>query len=279
MFFGLRLIGRVIGFVFKTAVFVGVIGAVAAAVAYGLFDGQQYKARVTKHVEDVTGRTLTVNGKAELDLSLPPKIVLNDVRLKNARWGSRPDMARIKRVEIQLNPLKAISGGDSVAQVRLDGADVLLETNGQGVGNWEFGGFAAGGSIGALGALNAFGILGGSSSSLPPVIVSNPTITFHNGQTGTTQTASLGGSSVEVTGGVAAGGSALGSAASSIGSIGGLASVPAGTAGFAPEAAFAGGSEGSHVLAAAGSDNNNPCDGTPRQASRGNSQQAAKPAR
>lgn len=277
MFFGLRLIGRVIGFVFKVAIFVGVIGAVVAAVAYALFDGEQYKARLSKRVVDLTGRTLTVNGKAELDLSLPPKIVLNDVRLKNARWGSRPDMARIKRVEIQLNPLKAISGGDSVAQIRLDGADVLLETNSQGIGNWDLAGFAAGGSIGALGALSSLGILGGSSTSLPPVIVSNPTITFHNGQTGSTQTASLGGgSSVEVTGGgaVAGGGVIGGSAGSAAGSIGGLASVP-GTAGFAPEAAFAGGSEGSHVLAAAGSDNNNPCDGTPRQSS--NSQQAAKP--
>jgi AsmA-like protein len=288
MFFGLRLIGRVFGFAFKAVIFVAAITAVAGAVAYALFDGEAYKARLSKRVVDLTGRTMTVNGKAELDLSLPPKIVLNDVRVKNARWGSRPDMAHIKRVEIRLNPLKAISGGDSVAQIRLDGADVLLETNGQGLSNWELGGFAAGGSIGALGALSALGIIG-SSSSPPPVIFSNPTITFRDDRTGRQQTVSLGGgSSVEVTGGgssgggtvVAAGGGAAGGlAGGAAGGIGGLASVPGGAAGFAPEAAFAGSSEGSHVLAAAGSDDTNPCDGSQRQKPQSNSQQAAKPPR
>jgi hypothetical protein len=289
MFFGLRLIGRVIGFAFKITIFVAAIAAVAGAVAYALFDGEQYKQRLAKRMVDLTGRTVTVNGKAELDLTLPPRIVLNDVRLKNARWGSRPDMARIKRVEIQLNPLKAISGGDSVAQIRLDGADVLLETNGQGIGNWELGGFAAGGSLGTLGMLNSLGLLGAaSSSSLPPIVMSNPTVTFRDGNTGHQQTVSLGGgSTVEVTGGgaggsggggtvIAGGGAAGGIAGGNVaGGIGGLASVPPGAAGFAPEAAFAGGSESSHVLAAAGSDNTNPCDGSQRQ--QPHTQQAAKP--
>ena len=281
MFFGLRLIGRVIGFAFKITIFVAAIAAVAGAVAYALFDGEQYKQRLAKRMVDLTGRTVTVNGKAELDLTLPPRIVLNDVRLKNARWGSRPDMARIKRVEIQLNPLKAISGGDSVAQIRLDGADVLLETNGQGIGNWELGGFAAGGTLGTLGMLNSLGLLGAaSSSSLPPIVMSNPTVTFRDGNTGHQQTVSLGGgSTVEVTGGggtVIAGGAAGGVAGGgAAGAIGGLASLPPGAAGFAPEAAFAGGSEGSHVLAAAGSDNTNPCDGSQRQ--QAHTQQAAKP--
>lgn len=287
MLFGLRLIGRVIGFAFKAVVFVAAIAAVAGAVAYALFDGEQYKQRVSKRVVDLTGRAMTVNGKAELDLTLPPRIVLNDVRLKNARWGSRPDMARIRRVEIQINPLRAISGGDSVAQVRLDGADVLLETNPQGVGNWEMGGFAAGaGAIGALGVLNALGLIGATSSSsppaLPPIIVSNPTVTFRDGNTGHQQTVSLGGGSVEVTGsgGSSGGGTVIaggGAAGGGAGGIGGLASLPGGAAGFSPEAAFAGGAEGSHVLAAAGSDNTNPCDGSQRQQPQ--SQQAAKPGR
>lgn len=267
MFLGLRLIGRVIGFIVKAAVFVAAIGVVAGAVAYALFDGEQYKARLTKRVVDLTGRAMTVSGKAELDLSWPPRIVLNDVRLKNARWGSRADMARIKRVELQLNPLKAISGGDSVAQIRLDGADVMLETNAQGVGNWELGAFAAApGVIGALGVLNSFGILG----STAPVIVSNPTITFRDGATGRVQTVALGGGAVEVTGGGATGGGTVvagGGAGGAIGGgAGGVASGGlAGPAGLLPEGQFAGSSSSSHVLVAAASDNTNPCDGSERR--------------
>ena len=288
MFFGLRLIGRVIGLVFKAVVFVAAIAAVAAAVAYALFDGDQYKERLSKRVFDLTGRTMTVDGKVELDMSWPPRIVLNDVHLKNARWGSRPDMARIRRVEIQINPLRAISGGDSVAQVRLDGADVLLETNPQGLSNWDLGGFAAGGAMGTLGVLNALGLISTASSSAalptspaappgalvppssptspprspplapppssptpssaavppsggpgrspspqlsppasppPPVIVSNPNITIRDGRTGREQIVALG-AAVELTGGAVV---------------------------------------GSHVMAAAASDNTNPCDGSQRQ--------------
>lgn len=266
MFFGLRLIGRLIGFVFKAALFVGAIAVVAGAVACALFDGEQYKARLSKRVVDLTGRTLTIHGKAELDLSWPPRIVLNDVRLKNARWGTRPDMARIKRVEIELNPLKAISGGDSVAQVRLEGADVLVETNAQGVSNWTLGAFAAApGAIGALGMLGSLGILGGTSSSTPPVVLSNPTVTFHDGGSGATVAVGGGGTIVEVGGGTGAGAAGGGTVVAGGGAAGAGAAGLAGSAGGLPE--FAGSAGSSRVLVAAASDDNNPCDGSPRQPS------------
>lgn len=272
MFFGLRLIGRIIGFVFKTAIFVGVIAAVAGAAVYALFDGQAYNTRLSRHVLDLTGRTLTVNGKASLDLGWPPRIVLNDVRLRNAPWAKKPYMARINRVEIQLDPLKAISGGDSVAQVRLDGADLVLETNSQGVSNWAFGAIGAGG-IGGLGVLGSLGLLGGTSSTPPPVIIANPTVTFVDGATGGTQTVALGGGggAVEITGGGAAGAVAGAGGAAGSSALGAASSLASAGPGLGPAATFAGGSEGSHVLVAVAGDNN-PCDGSPRT-----QQQAAKP--
>src|SRR5690348_2682163 len=93
-----RLVARIVGFAARVVIFGAALAAVAGAVAYALFDGEQYKQRLSQRVVDLTGRILQVDGAAELQLSIPPKIVLNDVRLKNARWGSRADMARIKRV-------------------------------------------------------------------------------------------------------------------------------------------------------------------------------------
>jgi uncharacterized protein involved in outer membrane biogenesis len=221
-----RLVARVVGFVVKAALFVAAVGAVAAAVGYALFDGQAYKQRVQQRVVDLTGRALTVSGAAELQMSIPPRIVLNDVRLKNAPWGSRPDMARIRQVQVKINPLSAISGGDSVAQVQLDGADVLLETAPDGIGNWEWA-LGGGAGIGALGILDALGLFSSTSSaSAPSVVISNSTVTFRDGGTGRTTTGPLGG--IEF-------------------------------AGKFPNEAFGG---GSHVLAAANSDDTNPCDGT-----------------
>jgi uncharacterized protein involved in outer membrane biogenesis len=261
-----RLTGRIVGFAARVVIFGAALVAVAGAVAYGLFDGEQYKKQLSQRAVDLTGRVLQVDGPAELQLSFPPRIVLHDVRLKNARWGTRSDMARIKRVEIQVNPLSAVSGGDSVAQVRLEGADVLLETSPQGIGNWEMAAIAA--APVAAGTLSALGLFGNTP---PPVSVSDATITFRDGATGRVQTAALGsnsitlgnpvsslaaGASVNFSAGPAVGGPAVGAA-------GGLAAGSPSAVGA--EAGFAGAAAGSRAVAAATSDNTNPCDGTPQQ--------------
>src|SRR5258708_34203150 len=95
-------------------------------------------------------------------------------------------MARIKGVEIEVNPFARVSGADPVAQVRLDGADVMLETNAQGVGNWEVGALAA--SPVAAGALSAVGVFGNTP---PSVSVSHARVTFRDGAAGRGPTAPL----------------------------------------------------------------------------------------
>jgi uncharacterized protein involved in outer membrane biogenesis len=93
-----RLVGRVIGFAVKGVLFVAALAVVAAGTMYALFDAEQYKRVLTQRVTDVTGRALTVDGPVELELGFPPRVILHDVRLKNARWGSRADMARVRRI-------------------------------------------------------------------------------------------------------------------------------------------------------------------------------------
>ncbi|HUS14091.1 MAG TPA: AsmA family protein, partial [Chloroflexia bacterium] len=161
--FMFRLVGRVIGFAFKAAVFGVAIVAVGAGTMYALFDADQYKRVITQRLVDVTGRTVSINGPAELELTLPPRIVLNDVRIGNARWGTRRDMARIRRMEMRVNPLRAIAGDGGSTDVRLAGVDLYLETGPAGVGNWEFGEIisAAGmaGVTGAMVLLDSLGLL------------------------------------------------------------------------------------------------------------------------
>src|SRR4051812_47114652 len=114
--FLIRLVGRFIGFTFKAVVFIAAMGAIAAGVMVALFDADQYKRQVAQRVLDLTGRAVSIDS-ADLQLGLPPRVVLNGVRIRNAQWGSRPDMARINRVTVKLDPLAAISGGSSVAEV------------------------------------------------------------------------------------------------------------------------------------------------------------------
>lgn len=122
------LVGRMVAFVAKATLFVGALVVVGAATMYALFDAEQYKRVVTQRLSDVTGRAVSIEGSAELHLSLPPRVVLNDVRIRNARWGTRTDMARIRRIEARLNPLRAIAGDSGMTDIRLEGVDLYLET-------------------------------------------------------------------------------------------------------------------------------------------------------
>ncbi len=198
--FVFRLVGRVIGFAFKATIFVVAIAAVGVGTMYALFDAEQYKRVATQRLVDLTGRAVSIGGPAQLELTLPPRIILNDVRIGNARWGTRPDMARIRRVEMRLNPLRAIAGDSGTTDVRLAGVDLYLETGPAGIGNWEFGTVLSGAAAAATGALAVFDALGVLSPVGGSVSVSDVNVTFRDGTSGRTQTAGLGNTAVEVAG-------------------------------------------------------------------------------
>lgn len=196
--FVFRLFGRMIGFALKATLFVGALVVVGAATMYALFDAEQYRRVVTQRLVDVTGRAVSIDGPVELHLSLPPSVVLNDVRIRNARWGTRSDMARIRRVEARLNPLRAIAGDSGMTDIRLEGVDLYLETGPGGIGNWELSsiGAGAGAAIGALAILDALGLLNPRGSG--SFTVSNLSLTFRDGGSGRTQALSLGSTALEL---------------------------------------------------------------------------------
>lgn len=113
-----------------------VVGALAASI---LIDPNKFKDQIAAAAEDATGRKLTLAGKVGLKLfTLTPSITVADVALANADWGSRPEMVKFKSLvaEVQLLPL--LSSQVKINRVQLEGADILLETNKDGIGNWVF---------------------------------------------------------------------------------------------------------------------------------------------
>ncbi len=198
-----RLVGRVVGFAVKAAIFVAALAAVGAGTMYLLFDAEQYKKVASQRMADVTGRIVSIEGPVELELSLPPRIILNDIRIKNARWGTRPDMARIRRMEMRINPLRAIAGDSGATDVRLAGVDLYLETGPGGIGNWEFSPVVTGGAAAVAGAVAALDALGLLAPTVPgaSVSVAGANVTFRDGATGRVQSLALGNTAVEVVGG------------------------------------------------------------------------------
>lgn len=110
--------------------------AVLALVA--TFDADSAKPRIIAAVDAATGRKLAINGPIRLVPALHPSIELNDVSLSNPAGFSRPQMAVLKRLNLQLALLPLLHCRVEIDRLVLGGADILLELNAAGEGNWQF---------------------------------------------------------------------------------------------------------------------------------------------
>jgi uncharacterized protein involved in outer membrane biogenesis len=100
-------------------------------------DFNRYKDVIARVAKDATGRELTLGGDVHLRLSFWPTLVVADVSLASAPWGSQPEMIRIHRIEAQLSLLRLLDGNVDLKRITMLGTDLLLETDASGVGNWE----------------------------------------------------------------------------------------------------------------------------------------------
>ena len=118
------------------AVVVLIAGAVVVLMS---MDFDKYKPQIVAEVKKATGRDMKIDGKLHLNLlTLSPGLAVDGVHFANASWGSRPDMAVIKRFEVKVSLLPLIHGTLDVDRVVIEGADILIERNAQGQGNYEF---------------------------------------------------------------------------------------------------------------------------------------------
>ena len=89
------------------------VAAVLALAVIGLIvlvytlDFTRYAKPAVEEVKRTTGRELRIGGKLEVKVFLRLAIVAESVALGNAPWGSRAEMAKVKRIkgEIALRPL------------------------------------------------------------------------------------------------------------------------------------------------------------------------------
>ncbi len=110
-----------------------------AAIILSTLDFNEYKQQIADEAKKATGRDLAIEGDLRLNVfTLNPGLVVDGVRFANAPWGSRPDMASIDRFEVKVSLIPLFSGTLDVDHVILSGADILLERNQAGKGNYEF---------------------------------------------------------------------------------------------------------------------------------------------
>ena len=110
-----------------------VIGASAYALA--ALDPNALKPRIEQAVLDATGRLIELKGPVRIGWSLQPTFEVSDVTLANLPGGTRPDIARIERIEAQLSIGALFRREIEVTRLTLTGPNILFEQVG-GKPNW-----------------------------------------------------------------------------------------------------------------------------------------------
>ena len=116
-----------------------VLAVIGVVILVNTIDVKRLAALAAGEVKDATGRELKIAGR--LDVSFFPRlaIVAEDVSFANAPWGSRPELAKAKRIAGSIALLPLLRGKVDIDRLVVAEPDVLLETNAKGVGNWVFG--------------------------------------------------------------------------------------------------------------------------------------------
>lgn len=155
------------------------VAAAALVIAVLSADPNEYRGFIEDAVHSATGRTVAI-GDVEMELSLTPTVVLQDVTLGNAGWGSRGQMVTAKRLEVQMALLPLLHGEFRPKRFVLRGADILLEDKG-GARNWEFDRRDSDSAAGS----------GLTLSRLGQLAIEESALSYRDGATGETQTVTI----------------------------------------------------------------------------------------
>ncbi|HEY4136389.1 MAG TPA: AsmA family protein [Alphaproteobacteria bacterium] len=109
-----------------------------AAVFVARMDLNQYKPLIAEKAQAATGRKLQISGDIHLVASLVPSLAVDGIRFENAKFGTRPEMVKAKRLEAQVALLPLLRGRVEIRRLSLVAPDILLETDDKGHGNWQF---------------------------------------------------------------------------------------------------------------------------------------------
>jgi hypothetical protein len=100
-------------------------------------DLSRYQSQIVDQVRRATGRELAIKGQLRVNFTFSPSAVCENVTLSNMDGGTRPEMARISRLILHLDPISLLLGEMRIGRVELVGADLLIERDANGRSNLE----------------------------------------------------------------------------------------------------------------------------------------------
>jgi AsmA protein len=112
---------------------------VAAAVALPfLLPREMLKAELERRVSAELGRELRVDGPLTFRPWRPFALSLEDVQLANPAWAEAPELARIAKVDLEVDALAYLRGVVAVDRLILERPSLALELREDGTPSWTF---------------------------------------------------------------------------------------------------------------------------------------------
>jgi len=100
-------------------------------------DGDWIRGKTERIVTQITGRDFSIGGDLNLDFSLNPNVVANDLRLANAPWAGQPDMVTLERLAFSVDLMSLFTERLVVHYIEADGVTLALAENETGEVNWD----------------------------------------------------------------------------------------------------------------------------------------------
>ena len=108
------------------------------SLAVAFFDWNWVRGPIARRVSASTGRNFEINGDLTVQLSLQPRVVVNDMVLGNPAGSSDPRMASLKRLDFRIDLFRLLAGHIDIPEITFTEPHLLLEMNPGGAGNWVF---------------------------------------------------------------------------------------------------------------------------------------------
>ncbi len=124
----------------RSVVKAAVLAVIALGVGIGLalsrLDAETYRRALTDAAGAALGRTMTIAGPMSIGLDWPLSLTARDVALANAPWAGEAPFLTAERLRAEIAILPLIVGTVEVTGLVLEQPRLLLQTNGDGKGNW-----------------------------------------------------------------------------------------------------------------------------------------------
>jgi uncharacterized protein involved in outer membrane biogenesis len=108
-----------------------------------------YRSYAEREGSTALGRKVSI-GALSIGWGDPLTIEVRDLRIANATWGTRPEMARVEHIVARIDVRPLLKGTIRYRRLDVTRPDILLERDAKGTGNWKFGSVAVPGGLGLI---------------------------------------------------------------------------------------------------------------------------------